>query len=620
MKTSSRNDIYSGRTMFRAGFIHVIRTATTERRVAQHGGDGVAQRARRDHSPHIGSIGTGWATGWLVAVAAGLAGLVCFACSGSKSPPPIEGGVAPRQCSGSALCVGATIHMCQGDMIGDEIEDCAPSGQVCSLARCTSPDCQMAEANASSVVGCLFYTLEAETVGEDQANPTSFLVSNPGGDAATVEIQRPSVGADGTTQWMGGTSTPVPSGQSGRLVLPGGAEVTGIGTRIGGAVRISSDRPVTVVEIEGDDVAQNATSTGGTMILPLQSLGISYLSVTYPEMATPAIANIPGSRGGAARVMVIGTQQGTTIHFLPFGAVSAAPGDGFGGLAAGEDYPVVLNDGDVFQIYSGADGEDLTGSLVTAGQPIAVFSGNISTTYGSQVTGINSPDMAHEQMPPIATWSQTYVAASLTPQSNIDCTSFFGTSGASIWRVLAATNGTSVTFEGPGVDTLQLLPAGGVAAPLEQPLALDAGQAASLIGVGSFTVAGTYPILVTQGMDCEPSLSLAIAVDAGTLVKSLPFAVLPNFDQLLGIVRPQSTEVDLDGSAIPDGAFQSVGGMFEVAEVPLGACPPNQGVCPHVLTGAAGFGMTLRGMDVQSSYALTAPGLRCDPGNEVCLN
>lgn len=602
--------------MSRTWFTQLDRTATADRRVAQQGGDGVAQRARRDRSAHIGA-------GCLVALAAGLTGLFGSACSGSH-PAQIEGGVAPQHCSGSALCVGATIHKCQEDMIGAQIEDCSADGQVCSQARCTSRDCQMAEANASSVVGCLFYTLVAETVAQDQGNPTSFLVSNPGGDAATVEIQRPNlgvgVGANGTTQWTGGTSTAVQSGQSGRLVLPGGLEVTGIGTRIGGAVRISSDRPVTVVEIESDDVAENATSTGGTMILPLQSLGIGYLPVTYPQMGTPAIANTTGSRGGAGRVMVIGTQMGTTIHFIPSGPVSAAPGDGFDGLAAGEDYPVLLDDGDVFQIYSGADGEDLTGCQVTAGQPIAVFSGNISTTYGSQVTGINSPDMAHEQMPPIATWSQTYVAASLTPQSNIDCTSFFGTTGASIWRVLASADDTTVTFEGPGAGTLQLLPPGGVAAPLQQPLALDAGQSASLIGVGSFTVAATNPILVTQGMDCEPSLSLAIAVDAGTLVKSLPFAALPNFDQLLGIVRPQSAEVDLDGSAIPDGAFQSVGGGFEVAEVPLGACPANQGVCPHLLTGAVGFGMTLRGMDVQSSYALTAPGLRCDPGTGVCLN
>ena len=54
-----------------------------------------------------------------------------------------------------------------------------------------------------------------------------------------------------------------------------------------------------------------------------------------------------------------------------------------------------------FQIYSGAEGEDLTGGTVTRRRrPVAVFSGNISTSYGSHVTGINSADMAHEQMPP----------------------------------------------------------------------------------------------------------------------------------------------------------------------------------------------------------------------------
>ena len=47
------------------------------------------------------------------------------------------------------------------------------------------------------------------------------------------------------------------------------------------------------------------------------------------------------------------------------------------------------------------------------------------------------------------------------------------------------------------------------------------------------------------------------------------------------------------------------GGDYEVARVLLEPCPPSKLVCTHRLQGR--FGMTLRGMDVLASYALTAP-------------
>jgi hypothetical protein len=552
------------------------------------------------------------------------AAALIFASCSTSDVPEAEASVVTHPCTGAAFCLtDSAVYACQGGEIGKLVDDCGAKGQVCSLARCTSLNCQSAESNTNSLVGCLFYTVEAENVDADQTAATSFLVTNPGEDPAAVEIQLPfSSGPGGASQWQSGTVTQVASGASGRL-LPSGAVVVprGVGTIPASAIRISSDRPVTVIEIESDDANESATSTGGTVVLPLQSLGVDYRAVTYPQVATQAVAATPGSRGGAGRVIIVGTQISTAINFSPVGPVTASLGGGVDALDVGDDFPIVLNDGDVFQIYTGADGEDLTGSRVTSNRPIAVFSGNISTTYGSEVMGINSPDMAHEQMPPIVTWSQTYVAAALTPQASVGCTSLFGSDGASIWRVLASTDGTTVTFEGPAAATLNLLPPNGAAEPLAGPLTLDAGGAASLIGAGSFTVIASSPVLVTQGLDCEPSLSLAIAADAGALIKDLSFALLPNFDQLLAIVRPMGTVVELDETPLPDSIFQQAGAAFEVGEVSLVACPPAAGVCTHHLTAAKGFGLTVRGMDVQSSYALTAPALvGCDPVYEVCLN
>ena len=420
-------------------------------------------------------------------------------------------------------------------------------------------------------------------------------------------------GINESTEWEAADSVQVPAGSSGRLQVPG-LEVTNPGINPLGAVRVSSDRPISVAEIESDDSLQAATSSSGTVVLPLQSLGSNYRAVTYPQAATHDVQQAVGSRGGAARVIVVGTQPGTQISFKPVGAVSGDPGPGqlVPALKAGETLEVTLNDGDVFQIYTNAADEDLTGSLVTvlSGAPVAVFSGNVSTSYGSNIGGINSADMAHEQMPPLSSWSKFYVAAPLAPQTSIGCTSFFadseGVGAGSIWRVVASEDDTRVDF-GP---------------PSPERVWLRAGQSVTRVSSAPFTVTATQPVLVTQGIDCEPSLSLAISADPNALLTNASFAALPVFDQVVAIVRQSGAVLALDGVPVSDSMFHAIDSNFEMAELPVAPCRAASGACLHQVTSTGGgFGLTLRGMDVSASYALTIPGLlRCDSNSEVCLN
>ncbi len=183
--------------------------------------------------------------------------------------------------------------------------------------------------------------------------------------------------------------------------------MTGVGISPRAALRISSDRPVTVAEIESDDVDSLSTSSGGTMVLPLQSLGGLYRAVTYAQQATDDVQATDGSRGGAARLIVIGTKDGTDVTFTPVRTVTNA--------LNGNDLPRRSSTissrsttATCFRSIAAPTGEDLSGAAVSAESArVAVFSGNISTTYGSTVTGINSADMAHEQMPPLQSWSKT---------------------------------------------------------------------------------------------------------------------------------------------------------------------------------------------------------------------
>jgi hypothetical protein len=144
---------------------------------------------------------------------------------------------------------------------------------------------------------------------------------------------------------------------------------------------------------------------------------------------------------------------------------------------------------------------------------------------------------------------------------------------------------------------------GSPAARLPSKVTLGAGEIyEAIVPNVSFYVEATQPVMVTQGMDCEPSLSTAVPVDE--LLTDLAFAVPPGFVQLVDVVRKRGGSVTLDGNAL-DPFFVPAGPDYEVAQLQLAPCTAGIGVCTHRLRGA--FGMTLRGMDAVCSYALTMP-------------
>jgi hypothetical protein len=210
-----------------------------------------------------------------------------------------------------------------------------------------------------------------------------------------------------------------------------------------------------------------------------------------------------------------------------------------------------------------------------------------------------------EQMLPISEWSKTYVAARLPAQTSA-CDTLFATDTTlgpvSYWRIVASQQ-AMLRFTWTG--QLDGLP--------PDMLPVTRGLPARLVvsGDGDFVVHSDVPILVTQGMDCEASLSSAVPGDA-----PLPpqvFALVPNFEHELSIVRKEdrlATPVLLDGQDI-SSQFVPVADGFSVARKVFAPCYESVDRCVHRLTGA--HGLTLRGMDVTSSYATTAATwLKCN--------
>jgi hypothetical protein len=448
-----------------------------------------------------------------------------------------------------------------------------------------------------------------DNIDSDDFKKMMLLATNASeSEPATVAVE-----ARGLDGWsMIALDVAPPRGASRiRVALP--AREAGITPR--GALRISSDLPIMAAQIISDDGDGMSTSSSGTVLLPAQALGTSHLALTFLESPSVASAAAPGSRGGAGVIAIVGTVDGTNVHWtsrIP-ALVSSDPQP----LPAMAPYDAVLNDGDVLQVFS--SGGDLTGSEIVSDRPVAVLSGNIFTTYGNEPSGFNGGDMAVEQLPPTANWSTTYIGARLAPEAG--CDAFFGPAHG-YWQVLASEDDTTVILS-PSPGTVLDFQSG-VVFKNDTPFVLKRGQSrifstypdpdpAVPLGpgtpTGDFGVVATHPVLLAQWMDCQPSLSFG--VDArfgnGDVVMAFP----PGFDQEVLITRRKGVPVQLDRKPLDDKLFHSASGdgAFEVARLEttdIGPCLDTLEGCQHVVSGLQ-FGASWRGMDIVCSYALTVP-------------
>ena len=512
------------------------------------------------------------------------------------------------RCLGSTTCRGGALNStsifeCEPNQTPGKLLRVCDDGMVCSLGRCGSSACATGEMHASAT-GCLFYVAILDNVTSDDDKPTLIVVTNPGPDTANVQLQeRTTTGPD---PWSDPAPIAVAAGSAASFTAVKPlveAAPPGYPQDPPTARRVVSDAPVTVMMVESDDADNMASSSSGTMVLPAHALGTNYMTMSYQQVDTPKIDAVLGSQGGAAEYSVVATQDHTSLWiYAPSLPPMAMP------------MPVTLvHDGDVYQTSTANNSDRSAGTVIISDQRVAVFSGNVTTTYGQDVGGLNSPDMAMEQMMPTGSWSHQYIAAHLPPQTTT-CDSIFPGGALSYWQIIAAED-ANVTFASasgpqvPGLPDMTTLHAGrGVPYPLWVPSGDD------------FVVQADKPILVTQGMDCEPTLASAVPGDAPSDDVQV-FTLAPNFDHILAIVRRNTKDaprVKLDNTDItslfsavspssPASAVLPISPVadFQVARVWEPPCVGAVAQCVHTLTGA--WGMTLRGMDTSSSYSTTFP-------------
>jgi hypothetical protein len=182
-------------------------------------------------------------------------------------------------------------------------------------------------------------------------------------------------------------------------------------------IHLTSDFPVNVYALN-----YKTQSSDVAVIYPTKSLGKEYLAMCYsPNSYKDRVSN--------SEFVIVATKDNTLVQITP--SVDTE------GHNAKVKYTVSLKKGQLYQVQSknqanGVQG-DLTGSLITATDPIAFYSGVNATSVPNEG---ESQDHLYEQIPPTSSWGREFYVVPL--ESRIKDT----------YRILAAEDNTIVTVEG----------------------------------------------------------------------------------------------------------------------------------------------------------------------------
>lgn len=270
--------------------------------------------------------------------------------------------------------------------------------------------------------------------------PPNFAVVARGRQATTVTLTAPQTGFTDTFDvdetW---TRYTLPAA----ILYPQGSNVPGIH-----GLRLTSDEPVEVLGLHQRLYFSEASRT-----LPRQELGQRYRVLAVEDVG----------QANRSSFIVAATEDDTVVTVVPSADTTAL-------FAAGNPVEVELDAGQTYQVHSL---EDLSGSLVEATAPVAVFAGGADAAVACGATS-----HAWDQLLPTRRWGTDSVAVPLHGQ------------GGDVLVVVSDTDGTEVRLD------------------CGEPIVLDAGQAIHETITQATRVTASAPVGVAQlarGSDCTDS-------------------------------------------------------------------------------------------------------------------
>ncbi len=435
--------------------------------------------------------------------------------------------------------------------------------------------------NVESVTGCGgTLTDTVYTTGEITADCTvnalfltagmvdkEFILTLPGPDVTAVSeftatlLVTANTDTSGTVSF-GGNDTPftVSGGITREITLPVSAFITNNNTVESKGVSVTSSLPVNV------HVMTYATgSTDGFLVMPVSYLGTTYRVMSY---GSTTVSN------AYSKFAVVGTRNGTTVNITPSVSV--------GTYSAGILFSITLDAGETYML-NGDSLTDLTGSLIQADMPVAVFSGHGCATVPDSES---SCDYIMEQMPPVSSWGTSHITV---PHS--------GRTGGDLIRVLASEDGTMVIINGAAAPTL------------------DAGVYYDQTLAAAAEIQSSKPVLVAQFMQSyevdnegDPAMTLIAAKSQYLTGCAFHQYDMPDGNDWMGInIVTETSELGsliINGTGVNTALFSSIGdGTYSTAQIPLD--PGNQ-----LVTGSGSSFITVYGIDSTNAAAYSYPACR----------
>jgi RHS repeat-associated protein len=342
------------------------------------------------------------------------------------------------------------------------------------------------------------------------------------------------------------------------VTLPAGVEMTTTDGVENLGVRIASSVPVSVFGL-----SRQQYTSDGFLGLPPAALGTEYRIMSYGS-------DLPGSE-----FAVVGTEAATRVTITP--SVTT------GVHAAGVPYVVLLGEGQVYQLQNRGYG-DLTGTLVKADKPVAVFGGHQCARVPA---GVTACDHLAEQLTPVSSWGSSFVVVPLATRV-----------GGDTIRVVAAQDSTVVTVNGGIVSTL------------------NAGQFYDSVRSALTTITSSKPVLVAQfsngasfdNVSADPFMVLVTPFEQFrryyTLATPAGFA-----NSYVNIVVPSASigGVRFDGNPVDPNAFTAIGAA-SIGATSFSGAQIRVEAGAHTVASLTPVGVTLYAFDYYDSYGVPGGG------------
>ena len=337
---------------------------------------------------------------------------------------------------GALLCEGNEVHKCgdDGQNTDEVVEVCDVSaGQVCSNGMCTDA-CQVAAGQPSNL-GCEFWAVDLDQqdgFNDPASAPWGVALSNAGQGQANITIELNDAPPGEPLALSVVEQVSVDAGSLLALVLPTRELDCGTvpndynspGTCLSSrAFRITSSAPIVVYQF---NVFENAYSNDASLLLPTNALGKIYRVLGWPA-GHPV--KLPGFNIlDRSYVTIVGTKPNTQVTVKPSWRIKGNPP--IATTMAGGEIIATIGPFDVLNLETD-DGTfqddpktiaDLSGTLVQATEPVAVYSGVETTSAPGGVLDVPTPpgwtdmdtcclDHLEEQMFPVESVGTNYVIA-----------------------------------------------------------------------------------------------------------------------------------------------------------------------------------------------------------------